>query len=117
MVFFSVLFAACSLSRVALVRGWLVLLAGALLASLISRFWKLGERAVDEGFGVLYLGIASVALVWLRSGEAGRDWALMLLAIAWAADIFAFVAGNILKGPKLWPRFSPASPPNTLSPP
>jgi phosphatidate cytidylyltransferase len=87
--------------------GWLVLLLGAILASLISRFWKLGERAVDEGFGVLYLGGPSVALVWLRSGEAGRDWALMLLAITWAADIFAFVAGNIFKGPKLWPRFSP----------
>jgi phosphatidate cytidylyltransferase len=32
---------------------------------------------------------------------------LMLLAIVWAADIFAFAVGNILKGPKLWPRFSP----------
>jgi phosphatidate cytidylyltransferase len=87
--------------------GWGILPLGAVLASLVSRLWKLGDRAADEGFGVLYIGAPSVALVWLRSGEAGRDWALMLLAIAWAADIFAFVAGNIFKGPKLWPRFSP----------
>ena len=87
--------------------AWIVLPVGAALASLVSRLWKLGERAADEGFGVLYIGAPSVALVWLRSGDIGRDWALMLLAITWSADIFAFVAGNIFKGPKLWPRFSP----------
>jgi phosphatidate cytidylyltransferase len=87
--------------------AWMILPVGAVLAALVSRLWKLGERAADEAFGVLYIGAPSLALVWLRSGEVGRDWALMLLAIAWSADIFAFVAGNILKGPKLWPRFSP----------
>ena len=31
----------------------------------------------------------------------------MLFAVTWAADICAFAVGNALKGPKLWPRFSP----------
>ena len=31
----------------------------------------------------------------------------MLFAIAWCADIAAYAIGNVLKGPKLWPRFSP----------
>ena len=31
----------------------------------------------------------------------------MLFATTWGADIFAYAAGNLLKGPKLWPRFSP----------
>ena len=31
----------------------------------------------------------------------------MLLATTWAADIAAFVVGNAVKGPKLWPRLSP----------
>jgi phosphatidate cytidylyltransferase len=31
----------------------------------------------------------------------------MVLAVAWAADIAAFLVGNALKGPKLWPQFSP----------
>lgn len=87
--------------------AWLILPIGAILAALVARLWRLGERPADEAFGVLYIGAPSVALVWLRSGDIGRDWALMLLAIAWSADIFAFVAGNIFKGPKLWPRFSP----------
>jgi phosphatidate cytidylyltransferase len=87
--------------------AWLIWPLGAGAAALVSRLWKLGERAADEAFGVLYIGAPSIALVWLRSGDVGRDWALMLLAITWSADIFAFVAGNIFKGPKLWPRFSP----------
>ena len=31
----------------------------------------------------------------------------MLFACTWAADIGAFAVGSMLKGPKLWPRFSP----------
>ena len=27
--------------------------------------------------------------------------------MTWAADIAAFAVGSVLKGPKLWPRFSP----------
>jgi phosphatidate cytidylyltransferase len=31
----------------------------------------------------------------------------MLLLVTWSADIGAFAVGSTLKGPKLWPRFSP----------
>ena len=48
---------------------------------------------------------------WRSSGSGqspqGAGWTLMLFATTWAADICAFVVGNVLKGPKLWPRFSP----------
>jgi phosphatidate cytidylyltransferase len=87
--------------------AWALLPVGAAAAALFARMSGATERPADAAFGVLYIGAPSVALVWLRSGEVGRDWTLMLLAIAWAADIFAFVAGSLLKGPKLWPRFSP----------
>jgi phosphatidate cytidylyltransferase len=30
-----------------------------------------------------------------------------LFAVTWSADIVAYAVGNTLKGPKLWPRFSP----------
>ena len=86
--------------------AWAVLPVGAVLVALFAAFGR-SERPADLAFGVLYIGAPSLALVWLRSGAVGRDWALMMLAIAWAADIFAFVAGNVFKGPKLWPRFSP----------
>jgi phosphatidate cytidylyltransferase len=87
--------------------AWVVLPVGAAAAAAFARLRGLSERPADAAFGVLYIGAPSVALIWLRSGEVGRDWTLMLLAIAWSADIFAFVAGSLLKGPKLWPRFSP----------
>ena len=45
--------------------------------------------------------------MWLRINEAGLSWTLLLFAVTWFADIFAFVVGSILKGPKLWPKFSP----------
>jgi phosphatidate cytidylyltransferase len=32
---------------------------------------------------------------------------MMLFAVTWAADIGAYAVGSALKGPKLWPRFSP----------
>ena len=87
--------------------AWLVLPVGAALAGVLARVRHRPERPFDAVFGVLYIGAPATALVWLRSGPVGRDWTLMLLAITWSADIFAFVAGNIFKGPKLWPRFSP----------
>jgi phosphatidate cytidylyltransferase len=87
--------------------AWAMLPVGAALAALVVRAGGMAERPFDAALGVLYIGAPSVALMWLRSGEAGRDWSLMLLAIAWAADIFAYVCGTLFKGPKLWPRFSP----------
>ena len=87
--------------------AWALILIGAVLASLFAASRGLGDRPADEAFGALYLGAPAVALLWLRSGAPGRSWTLALLAVAWAADIAAFGAGNLFGGPKLWPRISP----------
>jgi phosphatidate cytidylyltransferase len=65
------------------------------------------ERRADAAYGVLYVAPACLAIVWLRHTAQGNGWTVMLLATTWAADIFAFAVGNALKGPRLWPRFSP----------
>lgn len=65
------------------------------------------ERRFDAAYGVLYVAPACLALIWLRHTEQGAGWTVMLFATTWAADICAFVVGNALKGPRLWPRFSP----------
>jgi phosphatidate cytidylyltransferase len=62
---------------------------------------------MDAAYGVFYVGWPSVVLVWLRQHPDGRDWTLMLFAIAWSADIAAYAIGNLFGGPRLWPRFSP----------
>jgi phosphatidate cytidylyltransferase len=82
--------------------GVAVIAAGFLLAWLAS-----GRASVAAG--IPYLGLAMVALVWLRGdGEAGRDNVLFLLLVVWASDIGAYAAGRMVGGPKLAPRISPS---------
>ena len=87
------------------VLAWITVPVAALAAALIAR--GVAERAPDAAYGVLYIAPAAVCLVWLRSTNQGHWWTLMLFACTWAADIGAFAVGSLLKGPKLWPRFSP----------
>jgi phosphatidate cytidylyltransferase len=94
--------------------AWGLLIGGAIIAAVASR--GRAERAMDAAYGVIYIAPACIALVWLRDvsrepfawtpGE-GVSWTLVTVAVTWAADIGAYAAGNVFKGPKLWPRISP----------
>jgi phosphatidate cytidylyltransferase len=85
---------------------WLALVLCAGAAALIAR--RITARPADAAFGVLYIGGPCLALMWLREADPlGDRWTIMVLAVAWSADIAAFLVGNALKGPKLWPQFSP----------
>ena len=75
------------------------------LAALILR--SVTRRIGDVPFGAAYLGLPAIGLIWLRSGEQGLGWTVLLLAVTWSADIAAFLVGSSLKGPKLRPAFSP----------
>lgn len=78
-----------------------VLAAGALAAG-----WSSGRRAM--AVGVLYVGVAGVALIWLRGDNAaGRANVLFLVFVVWASDVGAYVAGRWLGGRKLAPAISP----------
>jgi phosphatidate cytidylyltransferase len=60
------------------------------------------------GFGVLYIGLAAVALIHLRGdASAGRLNVLFLFFAVWASDIGAYAAGRWLGGSKLAPSVSP----------
>ena len=85
--------------------AWLVVVLSSLLCALVAR--GVAERPSDAAFGAIYIGIPSIALSWLRASQYGLEWTILLLAVTWSADIAAFVVGNLFKGPKLWPRFSP----------
>lgn len=67
-----------------------------------------GRLALWEAGGVLYLGIPALAAVMLRTlpEQSFRLLLVFFLAI-WAADTGAFVSGNLIGGPKLWPALSP----------
>ena len=85
--------------------AWGAIVLSAAAAAIVAR--GVAERPADAAFGVLYIAPAALCLVWLRQTDQGHWWMMMLFAATWAADIGAFAVGSTLKGPKLWPRFSP----------
>jgi phosphatidate cytidylyltransferase len=59
--------------------------------------------------GVPYVGIGCIALIGLRGdGQAGLANVLFLVAIVWASDIGAYLAGRLIGGAKLAPSISPS---------
>ena len=79
--------------------------AGAMLAVVA---WVTGRVTSWPFMGVVYVGAAGFGLVLLREGETGLVTLLFLLAIVWGTDIFAYLVGRMVGGPKLWPAVSPA---------
>src|SRR5206468_3879188 len=58
--------------------------------------------------GIPYIGLAAIALIWLRADPAtGRGNVIFLLVLIWASDIGAYVVGRLIGGPRLAPRASP----------
>ena len=63
--------------------------------------------AVAAGSAVI--GLAGLALLWLRTGTGtGWDGVLFVILAVWASDSVAYLAGRALGGAKLAPRISPA---------
>lgn len=88
----------------------LLLCVGAVAVGAVSGRFPPRGRPSNKwlGFGVLYIGLASVALIHLRGdASAGRLNVLFLFFTVWASDIGAYAAGRWLGGPKLAPSVSP----------
>ena len=59
-------------------------------------------------FGIPYIGLAAVALPWLREDpDAGLANTLFILVLIWTSDIGAYAAGRLIGGAKLAPVISP----------
>lgn len=76
------------------------MLGVAALAPRAQRAWVAG--------GIPYAGAIGIAPIVLRSDAAlGFIAIILLFAIVWATDIFAYFIGRAVGGPKLTPKFSP----------
>jgi phosphatidate cytidylyltransferase len=85
----------------------LLLVIGAALTAIIGAQIQRG-RGRWHGLGTLYIGLPSVAIIWVRSEPAdGFVTVLWLLALVIAADTGAFAAGRLIGGAKLAPGISP----------
>ncbi len=88
------------------VAGWLVAVGAMGATVAVSR----DRRAVAlwYGLGVAYLAAACLAFLWLLAiPDVGRAMILWLVAVVWATDTGAYLAGRTLGGPKLAPSISP----------
>ena len=80
--------------------GGVGLVAGAAWLRRSSVLWPV--------LGLLYIGVPSVALVWLRVGpEQGARLILWTLVLVWAVDTGAYAVGRTFGGPRLVSRISP----------
>ena len=98
----------------------LLLLAGSLAAWLIAyadvphRKGSPGlrtevRRPVSLAAGIGYVGLACVAMVWLRhDSDVGRWNVLFLVLVVWATDVGAYISGRLIGGPRLAPSISPS---------
>jgi phosphatidate cytidylyltransferase len=80
------------------------LLVGAIAVYVLTQ----GHRAGLSAFGIVYVGLAAVAMVWLRrDGDLGMRAVMFVFLVVWTTDIMAFTFGRAIGGQKLWPAVSP----------
>jgi phosphatidate cytidylyltransferase len=85
--------------------GLLLLVATTMAATVVNRGLSPSRPLA---FGIPYLGLGAVALVWLRQPPAsGGANVIVLLLIVWASDIGAYMVGRAVGGPRLAPSISP----------
>ncbi len=75
------------------------------LALLMALF--AGSRRALAFCGVLYALMPTLALILLRASVAGAALVALVFAVVWATDIFAYLIGRRIGGPKLCPAISP----------
>jgi phosphatidate cytidylyltransferase len=65
-------------------------------------------RDIWLGGGTIYAAVMAISLVAIRYDVLyGLVGVIFVLAVVWATDIAAYIAGRIIGGPKLWPAVSP----------
>ncbi|MEM1398243.1 MAG: phosphatidate cytidylyltransferase [Pseudomonadota bacterium] len=102
------------LVTVVLVAGLVQISSGVILAVLGAIAIALAARKQNNpepdltGAGVLYLGLAAVAIVAIRLPlPDGLQWSIFLCAVVWGTDIGAYIVGRTVGGVRLAPAISP----------
>jgi phosphatidate cytidylyltransferase len=97
----AVIAASFGLTRPAVV----IAVAGSAAVGVLSRG---SFQALLVAGGMLWIALPSIALIWLAlDPRAGWATTLWMLAVVWATDTGAFVAGRTFGGRRLAPRVSP----------
>ena len=65
------------------------------------------NRLVLRVSGLLYILLCVASLIYLRGQEDGLALTIILFSGIWLSDIFAYICGRLLKGPRIAPQISP----------
>ncbi len=80
-------------------------LAGAIILTVLRR---IEGHDLYAPLGLLYAGFFGIAFTALRGSEPTGWMAIIIVfAVIWATDVFAFFGGRSIGGPKLAPQISP----------
>ncbi len=77
-----------------------------LIAPVFAGISLLRQRRATFAIFTVLIVVAGLGLYILRS-ESGFVWMLWLALVVIATDVFGYLVGRQLGGPKLWPRVSP----------
>ncbi|WP_428375449.1 phosphatidate cytidylyltransferase [Lichenicoccus sp.] len=89
---------------------------GVSLLVAVSYDWLAGLRMLSAGFllgpmrggGIVLIGLAGMALVWLSGMSAlGATSLLFVVLVVWSSDSLAYMVGRAVGGPRLAPSISP----------
>lgn len=83
------------------------LIACSIIATLyIAAFDREGQKRLT-GAGIAYVTLACLSAIWIRDQVDGFGIFTLLLIIVIATDVFAFICGRSIGGPKVAPSISP----------
>ncbi len=84
-----------------------LLFMGGIGTAMFSLIRRGGEGGGWAAAGMIYAALPLMALLWIREAEGGGGALLWLFFVIWSTDTAAFIAGKLIKGPKLAPAISP----------
>jgi phosphatidate cytidylyltransferase len=88
--------------------GLLAIIAGTLAVFVLRRLHLGTAQSWWSATGVYYVGLPSIALVWIRSDpEFGLYAVLFIFITVWTTDTAAYIFGKTIGGPLLAPDISP----------
>lgn len=98
--------------KLAVIAGVVGIVAWCAVLALLARLESGAGRGVTLSTVKAAGGLFGVVLAWvlmvaLHDSHQGRVWLLLLFAVVWAADVFAYFVGRRFGRRKLAPRISP----------
>ncbi len=88
--------------------AFVIIVAGGIAVAALTGLRRRADQVILT-LGLAYITIPVVAVTWLAHDiDHGTKTLFWVLAVVWATDIGAYLAGNLFRGPKLVPSVSPS---------